>query len=250
MSECKVVEEPAQDKHTDSINEIGSNDKKFPETGDQDTNDRTDNEDTTNKKEVKECELKVQPPDELTDVTETPFYSAVNAIFQNWTALQLIVSQGAAGSESANIAKWMVTATVQWFSDNEDLECYEVEDFLLDIINQEFNVQMDDGSEKDVSKLVCEFYKLSSSPKYKAEFERRFQELPKCDLTKCQVNDQETSKDNHVEAEDNNDIKNESEEEIPTLIASENNGQKRENHEYEPETRDSNGPTAAKRMKM
>ena len=108
MSECKVVEEPAQDKHTDSINEIGSNDKKFPETGDQDANDSTDNEDTTNKKE---CELKLQAPDELTDVNETPFYSAVNAIFENWTALQLIVSQGAAGSESANIAKWMVTAT-------------------------------------------------------------------------------------------------------------------------------------------
>ena len=70
-------------------------------------------------------------------MSETTFHSAVEAIFQNWSALQLTVSQGAAGPESKDIAKWMVSATVQWFSENKDLECDEVEDFLITIINFE-----------------------------------------------------------------------------------------------------------------
>ena len=117
------------------------------------------------------------------------FHSAVDAVFQNWTALQLAVTQGAAGPQSANIAKWMVSATVQWFSENKNLEYDEVEDFLADIINQEFNVLIDDGSVTETSKLVCDFYRLCSSSKedWEAEFKRRLQVLPKCDLSKCIV---------------------------------------------------------------
>lgn len=117
----------------------------------------------------------------------SPFHSAVDAIFQNWTALQLAVSQGAAGPQSADKAKWMVSATVQWFSENKDLECYEVEDFLADVVNREFNVIIDDGSLTEISRLVCEFYRLSTTKNCQEEFQRRLQALPKCDLSKCQV---------------------------------------------------------------
>ena len=121
--------------------------------------------------------------------SENPFHSAVEAVFQNWTALQFAISQGAAGPQSADIAKWMVSATVQWFSENKNLEYDEVEDFLADIVNQEFNVLIDDGSVTKKSKLVCDFYRLCSSSKedWEAEFKRRLQVLPKCDLSKCKV---------------------------------------------------------------
>ena len=62
------------------------------------------------------------------------FRFAVDAILKNWDALQMVVSHGAAGPESAKIAAWMVDATVQWFGENKDLEPDEVADFLLDII--------------------------------------------------------------------------------------------------------------------
>ena len=159
-------------------------------------------------------------------MSETTFHSAVEAIFQNWSALQLTVSQGAAGSKSKDIAKWMVSATVQWFSENKDLECDEVEDFLTDIITQEFNVQFDDGSAAEVSKLVCEFYTLSTSRSCENEFKRRFKELPKCDLSKCQV-EQEPSTDEHVEANTDDRIK------VPILIENDGNGE--EGKETEPE---------------
>lgn len=136
-------------------------------------------------------------------MSETPFHSAVDAIFQNWTALQLSVSQGSAGPQSADIARWMVSATVQWFSENKNLECDEVEDFLIDIVNREFNVLIQDGSPTEISKLICDFYKLSTSRDGEDEFKRRLQELPKCDLSKCQV-DQGPSEEEHVECPDEN----------------------------------------------
>mgnify|MGYP001219832459 CR=1 FL=1 len=121
--------------------------------------------------------------------SENPFHSAVEAVFQNWTALQFAIRQGAAGPQSADIAKWMVSATVQWFSENKDLEFDEVEDFLLDTVNQEFDVLIDDDSATETSKLICEFYKLCSREDCEAELKSRLQALPKCDLSKCKVNE-------------------------------------------------------------
>ena len=108
------------------------------------------------------------------------FHSAVDAVFQNWMALQFAVDQGTAGPQSADIAKWVVSATVQWFSENKNLEYDEVEDFLADIVNQEVNVLIDDGSVTETSKLVCDFYRLCSSSKedWELEIKRRLQALP------------------------------------------------------------------------
>ena len=121
--------------------------------------------------------------------SENPFHSAVEAVFQNWTALQFAIRQGAAGPQSADIAKWMVSATVQWFSENKDLEFDEVEDFLLDTVNQEFDVLIDDDSVTETSRLICDFYRLCSREDCEAELKSRLQALPKCDLSKCKVDE-------------------------------------------------------------
>jgi len=115
------------------------------------------------------------------------FQTAVEAIFEDWTALQLAVKQGAGGPQSVAIAKWMVEATVKWFSENKDLEFYEVEDFLAEIIDHEFNLRIDDGSTSEISRLLCEFYTLSSSKTHEDELKKRLQALPKCDLSKCRI---------------------------------------------------------------
>lgn len=134
------------------------------------------------------------------------FHEAVGSVFQNWTALQLAVTQGAAGPQSSAIAKWMVEATVQWFAENKDLECYEVEEFLTEVISNEFNVIIDDGSLREVSQLICEFYALAISVKEesRAELLRRLQALPKCDLSQCKVEDAE-AETNGMEVDDDDD---------------------------------------------
>jgi len=135
--------------------------------------------------------------------SENPFHSAVEAVFQNWTALQFAIRQGAAGPQSADIAKWMVSATVQWFSENKDLEFDEVEDFLLDTVNQEFDVLIDDDSVTETSKLICDFYRLCSREDCEAELKSRLQALPKCDLSKCKVNEGAEALENVDEKEEN-----------------------------------------------
>ena len=127
--------------------------------------------------------------------SENLFHLAIDVVFQNWTALQFAVDQGMAGPQSSDIAKWMVSATVQWFSENKDLEYDEVEDFLAKIVNQEVNVLIDDGSVIVTSKLVCDLYRLSRTPSlcssskedWEAEIKHRLQALTKCDLSKCKV---------------------------------------------------------------
>ena len=187
--------------------------------------------------------IRCSPPSEISSNTnrkmssgnESPFHSAVDAVFQNWTALQMAVSQGAAGAQSADIAKWMVGATVQWFSENKDLETYEVEDFLIDIVNQEFNVLVDDGSVIEISKLICDFHRLSTSRDCEAELKRRLEALPKCDLSKCQV-DQGEAPD--VDESDNLEGSNEDANESMDTT-----------DEPEPEVQDPDGWTVVKTSK-
>lgn len=124
------------------------------------------------------------------------FHASVDAIFKNWTALQLAVSQGAGGTQSNAIADWMVDAVVQWFKENENLAPYEVTEFLEQIINQEFNLIVDDGSTDEIGTTVCEFFQLCSSSKSNDEIMNKIRSLPKCDLSKCtidgQTNEEET----------------------------------------------------------
>ena len=130
---------------------------------------------------------KNQPRFIYCSMTERNFHIAVDAIFQNWTALQLAAKQGAAGPQSSAVASWMVDATVQWFFENKNLEFFEVEEFLEDILNQEFNLIVEDGSVTEVSKLVCEYFALCNSKLTEEDVLEKVKQLPKCDLTKCKV---------------------------------------------------------------
>ena len=118
------------------------------------------------------------------------FRNSVDAIFKNWTALQLAVSQGAGGPQSKAIADWMADAVVQWFGENQNLEAYEVTEFLENIVNQEFNLIVDDGSADEIGTTICEFYQLCTSSKSNTDILAKIHSLPKCDLSKCKVEGQ------------------------------------------------------------
>ena len=134
-------------------------------------------------------------------MTEQNFRIAVDAILKNWTALQLAVQQGAAGPHSQAVAAWMVDATVQWFSENKNLDNYEVEEFFEEILNREFNLLVQDGSVKDTSRLICEYFALCNSNMTNESIQEKLRQLPKCDLSKCKV-DLEECDDGEHESED------------------------------------------------
>ncbi|XP_033977993.1 pre-rRNA-processing protein TSR2 homolog isoform X2 [Trematomus bernacchii] len=58
----------------------------------------------------------------------------------------IAVDNGFGGVYGTQKADWMVDVVQQFFHDNADLQRGEVEDFLSDIMNQEFNTVVEDGS--------------------------------------------------------------------------------------------------------
>ena len=98
----------------------------------------------------------------------------------------------------------MVGVTENWFYENKDLENYEVADFLEEIIQNEFNLSVDDGSLLEVGTYLTEYFKICTSPSYGEETVLNFlRSLPKCDLSKCKIQDEDESvENNQMETED------------------------------------------------
>ncbi|KAF3840436.1 hypothetical protein F7725_006298 [Dissostichus mawsoni] len=74
------------------------------------------------------------------------FSEAVRQVLLSWPVLQIAVDNGFGGVYGTQKADWMVDVVQQFFHDNADLQRGEVEDFLSDIMNQEFNTVVEDGS--------------------------------------------------------------------------------------------------------
>ncbi|KAI4791328.1 hypothetical protein KUCAC02_034069 [Chaenocephalus aceratus] len=70
------------------------------------------------------------------------FSEAVRQVLLSWPVLQIAVDNGFGGVYGTQKADWMVDVVQQFFHDNADLQRGEVEDFLCDIMNQEFNTVM------------------------------------------------------------------------------------------------------------
>ena len=98
----------------------------------------------------------------------------------------------------------MVGVTENWFYENKDLENYEVADFLEEIIQNEFNLSIDDGSLLEVGTYLTEYFKICTIPSYEEETVLNFLRwLPKCDLSKCKVEDEdEMMEDNRMDTEE------------------------------------------------
>merc|ERR1711953_1199819 len=62
------------------------------------------------------------------------FKVAIDALFKNWTALQMLARDGAGGPQSRDKAEWMTGATENWFYENKDLDVYE-RDSLKSVIS-------------------------------------------------------------------------------------------------------------------
>lgn len=133
-----------------------------------------------------ECSLPVSKLQAHMDPQQL-FRQAVEAVLKNWTALQLAVSQGAAGAQSEAVAQWTVDATTQWFAENQDLEPEEVADFLEGLLNRELDVLVQDGSTDEVAGVICDLHRLVVIAGDTEGALARIRTLPRCDLSGCQL---------------------------------------------------------------
>ncbi|KAL8164310.1 UNVERIFIED_CONTAM: hypothetical protein K2H54_048768 [Gekko kuhli] len=96
------------------------------------------------------------------------FGQGVRAVLGNWPVLQIAVENGFGGAYSQEKAEWLVGAVEQYFQSNvfvpwsnfpaADLEPEEVDDFLAEVMNNEFDTMIEDGSLGQVSQQLCLFF--------------------------------------------------------------------------------------------
>ncbi|XP_067408444.1 pre-rRNA-processing protein TSR2 homolog isoform X2 [Emydura macquarii macquarii] len=86
------------------------------------------------------------------------FSRSVRAVLSSWAALQIAVEHGFGGAHGREKAEWMVGAVEQYFHSNAALEPEEVEDFLAELLNNEFDTLIEDGSLAEVSQQLQRFF--------------------------------------------------------------------------------------------
>ena len=86
----------------------------------------------------------------------------------------------------------MVDVCENWFYENQDIEIWEVADYLGEIMKNEFVVQIEDGSLLQVGTYCTEYWKICTNETYSEETIFNFlHHLPKCDLSKVRLQDYE-----------------------------------------------------------
>nr|XP_020041532.1 pre-rRNA-processing protein TSR2 homolog [Castor canadensis] len=82
------------------------------------------------------------------------FSVGVHAALDAWPALQIAVENGFGGVHSQEKAEWLGGAVVDYFISNADLQLDEVEDFLGELMTNEFDTVVEDGSLPQVSQQL------------------------------------------------------------------------------------------------
>ncbi|XP_071784188.1 pre-rRNA-processing protein TSR2 homolog [Asterias amurensis] len=114
------------------------------------------------------------------------FYRSISSIFDGWTVLQLAVHHGYGGIHGREKASWMVDAVYNWFQDNDGIEPDELEGFISEILDNEFDTRAEDGSLLSISKRICGDFDKCKSGSH-AVVLQSIQETPKASLDSCQA---------------------------------------------------------------
>uniref|UniRef100_A0A060T8U8 ARAD1D05610p n=1 Tax=Blastobotrys adeninivorans TaxID=409370 RepID=A0A060T8U8_BLAAD len=92
------------------------------------------------------------------DKRQKRFELGVCMAMYNWEDLTLAVENQWAGSESSDIRDWMVGAIVELFEDNYT-DAGEIETRLLQMMQDEFDVDVQDGSGEVVAQQIVNIYR-------------------------------------------------------------------------------------------
>lgn len=90
------------------------------------------------------------------------FSSAVDQSLKDWKSFQLCVEHGMGGQYTNEKLVWMTETIVDFFFNNNDLEVDEVIDFVSEIIDNEFDTIIEDGSIRIFATNLCRYYQLCS----------------------------------------------------------------------------------------
>lgn len=81
---------------------------------------------------------------------------AVSLIFNSWPALTLAVQSSWGGPTSVEKRDWLCGAVADLFTSRPDTDALDLEEVLVQVMNDEFDVVVDDGSAAETAGRICE----------------------------------------------------------------------------------------------
>ncbi|KAI9750080.1 MAG: hypothetical protein M1815_002041 [Lichina confinis] len=84
------------------------------------------------------------------------FELGVSIAMFSWPALSIAVDNGWAGPDSKEKREWFVGVVCDMFTEKADIEVDDVQEMLLDVMDQEFQVVLEDDSDYDVAQRIMQ----------------------------------------------------------------------------------------------
>ncbi|XP_057318748.1 pre-rRNA-processing protein TSR2 homolog isoform X2 [Microplitis mediator] len=87
------------------------------------------------------------------------FVSATQRLFSNWTALRMAVEHGHGSKDSVSNFLYHITTFI---NENENLSDDQLAEELKECIDDEFDIQLEDESEKQIANILLKFNQYCS----------------------------------------------------------------------------------------
>jgi hypothetical protein len=114
------------------------------------------------------------------------FREGLAGLLARWTALQLAILNEWGGAESAQKGDAACDELADWFLRRKGGKYAEdLEELLVEILGDDFNVQCEDGSPREVAKVACEMYERVAQGDYAVARDICARPLPREHLERC-----------------------------------------------------------------
>ncbi|KAJ3072178.1 rRNA accumulation- protein [Rhizoclosmatium sp. JEL0117] len=88
------------------------------------------------------------------------FKESIHYVFLRWTALQLAIEHGMGGTSTLSKVAMLGDYIVDFFSQNGlRIDPTDLEENLIDFFAESFQVELEDGSAPQISKLICQLFR-------------------------------------------------------------------------------------------
>ncbi|MCJ1441944.1 MAG: hypothetical protein MMC23_002436 [Stictis urceolatum] len=98
---------------------------------------------------------------------EAKFDLSIALTLSTWHALTLAVQNSWGGPDSAEKRDWFAGAISELFVSTPDIDVEYLEEFMLNIMNDEFDLNIDDGSAEEISAKIIGLRKLTLQGDFK-----------------------------------------------------------------------------------
>lgn len=108
------------------------------------------------------------------------FTEGLRGILARWTALQLAITNEWGGADSVQKGEQMAEELNEWFLKRKGGKYAEdLEELLLEILGDDFNVQCEDGSPREVARIACTMFEQVAQGDYATARDICSKPLPK-----------------------------------------------------------------------